>query len=321
MKSKKKLAICMRAIVFLLLVTIMIYCLNRIFKERAISDTTKENFFHQTEETMDVLYLGNCHAYSAFMPSYIEEMTGLNGYMLGSADQNAETGYYYLSAALARQSPKYIVMEMFPYVIEGSYADVGTSIELYNVGAYSDLPYIDRLIHLEEACENGRLPMELLLELTYFHSRWPTLQSFGTGMVSEDKGWSAWSAGAGKEITEDLDELVLQPQTEECVPLEEESLRYLVKMVEMAQAEGIEILFVTLPYLDMTETEAARYNTIGEIAKEYGIPYLNFAGRNMIEELGFCRGYMSDANHLNESGARVVSEYVGAYIQTMKSEQ
>lgn len=60
----------------------------------------------------------------------------------------------------------------------------------------------------------------------------------------------------------------------------------------------------------MGENEAARHNTIAQIAQEEDIPYYNLTEQDMLEELQFRRGDMIDINHVNRSGGTLITEFL-----------
>lgn len=317
MKENKKSAQALQAAGFLLCAAAMVFCLTRVMKIHALSDTTRNGFFYQAENSLDVVYLGNCHAYSTLMPSVVEEFTGYRGFVLGAGNQMGEMTYYYMQSALNRQSPRYVVVEVFPFVIEESYA-AGEGLEAYFVASYADLPMMDRLAYLGEIRENGHPWQYALFELGYFHGRWSELEALGTGWGSEDNGWKEYNADEEAILRDRLEEPLDLPQTEERLALEDNSLEYLHKTIQLAEESGVQLIFVAAPYLDMTEREAARYNTIGDIAAENGIPWLNYTGTELLEELGLCRGHMMDTNHVNEAGALLISAHVGGVIRELE---
>lgn len=299
----------------------MVFCLTRILRTHALSDTTDNGFFSQPENSVDILYLGNCHAYSTCMPSLIRDITGKDGYVLASDDQIAETTYYYLQAALERQSPDIIVIELFPFTIYDSYiTDAGSeSLDLYFAASYADLPFRDRLTHIGEVAGAGHPWPFILFDLGYFHSSWDHVQSLGYSYVSADNGWREWNESTKDDLLDRPEEPLELIQTDERMEIDPEYLPYLYKLIDLAGENGAQLIFLTAPY-EMKYEEAARYNTLADIAAQYGIPYLNFAKEDMLRAADLRRGDMMDANHVSESGAEKISAYLGGFINELLSE-
>jgi hypothetical protein len=88
--------------------------------------------------------------------------------------------------------------------------------------------------------------------------------------------------------------------------------QYLCNMIEECQARGIEVLLINIPY-PATEELQQWANSVQVIADSYGVDYLNMqyedTGVNLYTDC-------ADTNsHLNTSGGRKVTDYLGAYIR------
>lgn len=85
-------------------------------------------------------------------------------------------------------------------------------------------------------------------------------------------------------------------------------------MIEYCQAEDIRVILIKTPIPQRTK-EQPYYNTVSEIADEYGIPFINF---NLLDaETGFEAGdFYVDNYHINTTGARKISSYLGNYIMS-----
>lgn len=315
---KKRLGTALRVIVFAICVLGVIWFVDRALRLCALSET-KNSFFDQTPDSIEVVYIGNCHAYSSLIPSVVEEMTGKRGFVLAGSDQQAELTYYYTELALKYQSPEYIVLELFPFLIYESYAaDTGTALEAYFAAGMVDMPLADRMTYIDAMKENGRAWQYLLFPLAAFHDRWNGLENIGGGQTSEDNGWCLW--GDGGSYLEDQEELVQLYETDKREKIDPEYLQYLYKIIELTDHANVQLIFVTAPYLEMTEQEAAQYNTLADIAEEYGIPYVNFAKNEKLMQTNFLRGNMSDENHVNREGAELISRQVGTVIYQLETD-
>ena len=88
---------------------------------------------------------------------------------------------------------------------------------------------------------------------------------------------------------------------------------YLEKIINLCKENSVPLLLVAAPYY-MDETEAKRFNEIGVIAAEHGIPYLNYAtdceglGLNSHEDY-------RDLCHLMSSGIQKYTSFLGTYMK------
>lgn len=288
----------------------LVFCLSSIFR---IPATTDSNFYKLEKNSVDVLFLGNCHAYSTFMPSVIKNVSGKNGYVLGGAGQNIQLTYYHLREALKRQSPSYVVLETFPILIYDSYTNPD-SIDAYAHSNFSDLPLsFDKLLYALDY-QKGSQWFYLWFDLGYFHDRWEEIQTLNYKPMSQDNGYIPYSNYDPLSDPEQPLELV---QTDRKMEIDPDYLDYVYRIINLAEEKGIQLLFTTVPYTSMTDREAARLNTLGDIAEEHNIPFINFAEETMLEKLDFRRGYMIDAYHVNEQGGLILSEYMGNVLKEM----
>ena len=106
-------------------------------------------------------------------------------------------------------------------------------------------------------------------------------------------------------------------ETDDRMDIDPTSLLYLNKIIDLTQSRGMQLILVTVPYTSMTEREAARYNTLADIAEERSIPYVNFASSELLERLDFKRGFMIDDNHVNQTGGCVISSYLADYMKRL----
>jgi hypothetical protein len=86
---------------------------------------------------------------------------------------------------------------------------------------------------------------------------------------------------------------------------------YLRKMIELCQSKGIKVVLAEMPFI-ATHDEQRYANGVQTIADEYGIPYLNFL---QIPGVVSRTIDMANKGHLNDSGARKVSYYMGQYLK------
>ncbi len=73
------------------------------------------------------------------------------------------------------------------------------------------------------------------------------------------------------------------------------------------------VLFAS-PYV-VSEEEQMRINAVGEIARENGIPFINFNCLYQETGIDFSCDFR-DSSHVNNAGAQKVTEYLAQYIKS-----
>ena len=81
------------------------------------------------------------------------------------------------------------------------------------------------------------------------------------------------------------------------------------RTVNLNKERGIEVLLTYLPFPAWEEAQKEA-NRVYDIAAEYGVEYINFLELDLINYKTDC----SDDQHINLSGGRKVTEYLGQYI-------
>ena len=303
-----------RTVAFLLCLTLALGICARALREQIIMDTES---FEQPEDSIDVLFLGNCHCYSTFIPSIIQEETGMSAYVLGASSQDIPVTYYYLEEAFKTQSPSYVVLETFPITIYESYVGMET-IEAYSHLGFSAMPLsLDYFAYAWDYTD-GKGVLSYWFDLLYFHDNWEQVQGLEQSppRIAQDNGYAVYWIYEPLDRPEEPLELV---QTDELAPLDPTGEEYLYRIMDLVEENDSTLILVTVPYTSMTEIEAARYNTIDQIAQENDIPYYNFTKEEFLEDYGFLRGYMIDTNHVNEQGSLLLTEFLSEELLKMEA--
>jgi len=85
---------------------------------------------------------------------------------------------------------------------------------------------------------------------------------------------------------------------------------YLKMIVDYCKENGIQILPVYLPH-PATEPEIAYSKRIELMCKELGVPFINFLDLDVVD---FDTDCYDEYSHMNPSGARKVTKFLGEYI-------
>ena len=292
-----------------MLIAVLLY-FNRAFKFKygdGIYDL--ETFYALEDNSVDVLVLGTSHALEHFDTGELWDDHGIASYVLAGSAQPMWNTYYYLKEALKTQTPKLIILEGYSIFTSDDFADDATLIK----NTYGLKPSADKLSALKESVPKDRLAGHIL-EYTQYHSRYTDLTKSDFLKWQGDPVYFDWKGFNAGMIVDPMEPNDVSKVTQKG-KLYEKSERYYRKVIELAKAHNIPIMVVITPYSGVTDEQQMAFNTAGEIAGEYGIPFVNC--NLFTADIGIDYNEdASDFNHLNYKGARKFSAYIGSYIKS-----
>lgn len=284
--------------------------------ERKSSDVKYSDFFKQDED-FDVLFMGSSHVINAVYPMELWDDYGIVSYNFGGHANQMPTTYWVMENALEYTNPKVVVIDCCLLAGEKKSWDVFSYLHLSldafplsrtKIKAVWDLlddPVLAEAIENGTALESGepRTKIGLLWNYSVYHSRWTEIEQ------SDFELNQTYEKGAESRIAVTSGKLNKIPAEKKMTP-GTTGERYLRRMIEDCQSRGIEVLLTYLPF-PAKERSQMEANYVYDIAEEYGVNYINFLDTDLIN-------YETDlydaASHLNPSGARKVTDYLGKYL-------
>lgn len=287
-----------------------------------------KNFYKEKSNTIDVLLMGTSHVFCGISPAVLYRDYGIAAYAIPASTEPPWATYYKLKEALKTQKPQLIILDVYGIASE-------QWIEINPDGSpdYAALEYA--MQHIGTMRANGNKAAaaavssrnlddaaDLFLRFPFYHDRWTALGETGSNFDSRYNTKGFYSVYGGyffelnapeyKNRTGRTPEEVFE--TTERAPLTPKFEKYFRIIIELAQSEDIPLLLITTPYFE-TEYEQRVYNTIDEIASEYGVPFINF--NTLYDEIGikFEEDVALDDSHLNFSGAEKFTSYLGEYLK------
>lgn len=300
----------LRVICFIVILTVVLLYTNRVFKVKygdGIYDLTK--FYELEDETVDVLILGSSHAFEDFNTGTLWNEYGMASYVLGGSTQPMWNTYYYLKEALKTQKPELIVLEGYMTVHESEFIDDSRIIK-NNYGLRWSR---DKVNSIKVSAPKERWG-EFLLEYVQYHARYTELGMADFLRNQGNRYFDDWK-GFGCNM-----ETVPFAYTDvsgvaERAPLYGKAEKYYRQIIELAQEKGIPVIVVISPYAAINEGQQQKFNTAGDIAAEYGVPYVNC--NLLTSEIGIDYAIdAADGDHLNYRGNQKYTAYIGAYLKT-----
>lgn len=269
---------------------------------------TMQNYHRQPEESVDVLFLGSSRVGMNLDLETLWKYYGISSYACWGSVQPFWNSYYFLKDATDSSRPKVVVLEVSAATYSYEYSDDGRQY----TNTYGLKTLLNKIQAVQVSAPQKRWG-DLLLGYPIYHMRYSELVKadfvhyFWNNDAINYKGNSV-RYGVGDYNLEDVSEIT---EIERLYSKEEDYLR---KSIEYCQNERIPILLIATPN-PARSGEQPYFNAVQEIADEYKVPFINF---NLLDaETGFTADdFWTDGHHLNTSGGRKISSYLGKYLMS-----
>lgn len=264
-----------------------------------------ESFYAQEPGTVDVLLMGNSHMGVHVDTATLWREYGISAFALWGGVQPMWNTYHFLAEALKYQQPKAVVLEIGGLSVEDEYSDEAT--QLKNVaGMHLSLNKLEAV----KATAPRERWASLLLGLPLYHQRYAEL-------TQEDFEYFPWS----QELINNKGSYALYGYgdfdmddpwaIEAAAEISEKSLDYFMRIVSLCREQGIELILVKTPTVDLEKYQPYS-NAVSEMAEELGLDFYDF--NKMEEYTGIEGGDFYFDTHLNLSGARKLSLCMGEIL-------
>ena len=262
-------------------------------------------FYKQPINSIDVIGYGSSHLWRGFVPEVLKEKYGLTAFNYGGNWQHINTTKLFFKDSLLTQAPKVAVIET--YRVNELLQDEDLNGEIYYTRYLTNTSI--KKEYLKQCFGNDmHRYLAYYFPLSAFHENWKdiTMKNFIpiSDMVRRYQDSMGFSSHT-ESVEIDLTKTENHKEQELC----KEALRELDQIVETCREKNIELVFYTAPYQGDYEygDAMARY------AEEHHCHYINMF--RLIEEIGIDgKSDFYDKGHLNETGARKVTDFLGNYI-------
>lgn len=256
----------------------------------------KYDEFYQEEGEYDILFFGSSHMMNTIYPMELWKRYGFTSYNLGNPTEAIPGTYWVLKNAIKYKKPKVVVIDCF---ITG-YFKVFPDKESFSHMFFDTLPISkDKIAAIEDLLPEQK--EEFLWPFSLYHNRWNELskKDFLTDTVSYK----------GAEILTGYSNMAGVTYTDESTEVNGMIAEYIGLIKGLCDDNDIELILCCVPYAAM-ESEQQAHNGFHRLADEMEIRYLDLIPAGVVDyEID-----MQDRGHLNSSGARKVTEYMGKWI-------
>lgn len=296
---------------FLLLLILAITVTYNVYKLKD-SNGGPVSSIHLMQETdsnlVDVFFMGSSHVYCGVSPATLWEHSGIAAYDLSVSGMDLESTYYTLKYYVKEFSPKIVFVDVYGLTYDG-YSDAPVLIgnKYRNL---IQLPFSKESKELAEKMTHEDETRDYLLRFPIIHTRYKELgiNDFVSPKLSEYNRGELVNLDSCNYI-----DLLSCYDCEEIVPLSDEHIEWLERMEKLSVEEGFDLVYIRIPFTDMTSFEAQKvFNGFAEYAEEKDYKFFDTQYRSA--RLGLSVMDFTDPTHLNTFGAKKVSEYIAEYI-------
>lgn len=289
------------ALVSVVLLVICIHKLGFLLENKLAYQKTGE--FIATGEEYDVLFLGTSHMAMGIYPMELWKDYGIASYNLAGNAHPMASSYWVMMNALDYASPRLVVIDCYQIQSNGKVPDDGK----FTHESFDAIPISKTKVRaVFDLFDDTDSRMEYLWNFSIYHNGWSELNK--DAFVPE---YGVNKGAYYNEIVEIPDD-VSQISQEADMELDSTGTLYLEKMIEECQRRDIDVLLTYLPFPAQEEDQLVA-RAVNHIADKYQVNYTNFLERN---DVNFDVDCNDPDSHLNASGARKVTQYLGNYMQT-----
>jgi len=265
-----------------------------------------QSFYKQEKNTVDALFIGSSKIYCQIDTGILWDEYGISGFDLGGAEAPTWNSYYFMREALKTQKPRII---MYDASIIAYRQDVLYQPEVWSmVNAYGMHWNENRIKLIYENSYDKKCFKKLLFPLDSMHGRYKDLTK--NDFIDENNSIN-YKGFDYRNTTVEYETPDVSTMTEQFV-FDEKHETYLRKMIELARENDIPFVVMVTPYV-VTPEEQGYFNYVEEICRQENVTYIDM--NKMYDELGLDFSTdMAENIHVNFSGSKKLTEYLGKYI-------
>lgn len=306
--SKKVICIgIVKVATFLLIFVMLFHEATDLFRTKVNIEAVKP-IYGLPKNSVDVLLLGTSHMAKTISPMDLWNDYGITSFNGGTDSQAIAVSYFMLRNFLSVQYPKVVVLEIF-FVYE---AQITANREQRLHCFVDNAPFsLDISDAIETLIEDEHDKTEYYLNFYTFHNRWKELSKSD---FKPPQGWNKGSLTVNyiDHSVPGIPSIVSESETQKPpeIPVE-----YLYKIIELCREKDIPLIFMVQPCSINASIQKMMNYVCNVAAEEEGVPYINFF--YLMDEIGFdFTEDMAEWSHVNYSGAKKLTSYLGEYLQT-----
>ena len=235
----------------------------------------------EKKNTIDVLVAGDSESYTSVSPMDLWDRAGIAAYDCGQPGQRIQETYYILKTAFRTQSPKLVLFE--------------TNTMFRDPGFLKNVQ-----LSLTE-------PLAYHFPVIKYHNAWKALFDGPGGPKKSYKGFEI----RDKVVSYEGDEEYMK-ETKDKAQIPEVVRIYMEKIKRLCEKNGANLLLVSAP--SPKNYNYKKHNSLEEYARENNLPYVDLNMKFRDIGIDWKLDSYDRGDHLNISGARKVTAYIGQYL-------
>ena len=235
----------------------------------------------EKKNTIDVLVAGDSESYTSVSPMDLWDRAGIAAYDCGQPGQRIQETYYILKTAFRTQSPKLVLFE--------------TNTMFRDPGFLKNVQ-----LSLTE-------PLAYHFPVIKYHNAWKALFDGPGGPKKSYKGFEI----RDKVVSYEGDKEYMK-ETKDKAQIPEVVRIYMEKIKRLCEKNGADLLLVSAP--SPKNYNYKKHNSMEEYARENELPYVDLNMKFRDIGIDWKMDSYDRGDHLNISGARKVTAYIGEYL-------
>ena len=235
----------------------------------------------EKKNTIDVLVAGDSESYTSVSPMDLWDRAGIAAYDCGQPGQRIQETYYILKTAFRTQSPKLVLFE--------------TNTMFRDPGFLKNVQ-----LSLTE-------PLAYHFPVIKYHNAWKALFDGPGGPKKSYKGFEI----RDKVVSYEGDEEYMK-ETKDKAQIPEVVRIYMEKIKRLCEKNGADLLLVSAP--SPKNYNYKKHNSLEEYARENDLSYVDLNMKFRDIGIDWKMDSYDRGDHLNISGARKVTAYIGEYL-------
>ena len=289
------------ACVAIVLMVMLSFAAFHLFTRKTAEDRMRRFFDSNTNK--DILFIGTSQVAADVSPMELWEHYGYSSYILCAAKDGVQRDLAMLRIALRYTTPKLVVINTDRYWKQDSTEDQLAGFHMFADAVPITKTKIDATYELyDRSADRARI----LFPFSEYHARWKEIAD-GDFVPDPNPGimrGSTYGTGLGHPVRYDMID-----RSEKEVP-EGDGQKILGEIITECHKRGIEVFLLTLP-LEADAKQQRWFNSLDDLAERCGIEHVNLLGRTDIYDYDTD---FSDGAHMNVSGSRKVSAFLGEQV-------
>jgi len=305
-----------KIIAFVLTVTVITACLNKIFIAHG-SDTNYQlmtGFYQEEEDSLDAVYIGGSNVYAFWLAPVAWEEYGIKVYPFACNMLPFEAVPFMIEEARKTQPDALYIISINGLWDEISAEQIHFATDYMKPSA-TKLKMLNTLVDYanDTRDEENKIGIgEFIFPFSVYHNRWSEF-SFKDLFKSVNGLKGANTFDEYFTLQTDVSEYFADQNSVGSVNLSVGQYETVQRIIDYCTEENVNVLFIQSPQAIANEDTLRRFNTIAQLVQDAGFPFLNFT--DYISEMGIdttCDYY--NVNHVNIHGALKLTRFFSEYL-------